>query len=711
MISLPVPHENQARFLKWSIGGAPFFSIGEAQRSMWSIGPEELPMNPPQDPHPTLAELQAFDSGQLLPAEREPIERHLEECGACGEALDALPEGALEALVRAYGGRDESASITAAPGEGLPAVPDIPAEFIAHPRYHILGVLGAGGMGVVYKAVHRLMERVVALKVLNRALTARPGFAERFRSEVKAVARLAHPNIVAAYDADEAAGTHFLVMEFVAGTPLDLVVARRGPLPVREACDLVRQAALGLQHAHERGLVHCDIKPQNLLLTPGGQVKVLDFGLARIREDLEAGAEDLPSGTLLGTPDYLAPEQARNPGRADIRADIYSLGCTLYHLLAGRPPFFAGTPLQKLLAHQECSPPALTTVHGNVPQELTRVLERMLAKDPDKRYSSPAEVAADLERVANPAVATSAVGTRRSSRRTLLAVAGLLAAIGVLALVASLVLPTALPPNRSPNGEPEGPSEPRPRFAGSLAPAVTKDPIGLVSAEELARNKREVRDRAVGWVRENTLRPVGASVTADVAFHLDKELEASEAFQVLLGSSLTRISKAVLLEGRAGEFHVFELSPTMARGVSPGRCQVQNYSKRDERRRAVPRVRLADLDVQGADQLFPERALIGSVGYRVLDRWSGEYALRLTFYFGKRKRNTVLPRASLPEADHGSLRFSFPPLGDPHDFIPGPDAVFVEVLSRDTGQAVVESNAAAAAVHVMPPEAARPPTP
>src|SRR5262249_39988925 len=141
------------------------------------------------------------------------------------------------------------------PAAAASAASDIPAEFLGHPRYRILGVLGAGGMGVVYKAVHRLMERVVALKVLNGNLTARPRFAERFRREVKAAARLAHPNIVTAYDADEAAGTHFLVMEYVDGTTLDAEVARCGRLPVHEAFAVIRQAALGLQHAHECGMI------------------------------------------------------------------------------------------------------------------------------------------------------------------------------------------------------------------------------------------------------------------------------------------------------------------------------------------------------------------------------------------------------------------------------------------------------------------------
>jgi serine/threonine protein kinase len=655
-------------------------------------------MNHPQELHPSLAELQAYDSGQLPPAERTPIERHLEGCSACCEALDALPEGALEALIRAYGGRAATPSSTAATVEALPAAPDIPAELTAHPRYRILGVLGAGGMGVVYKAIHRLMDRVVALKVLNHSLTDRPGFAERFRREVKAAARLAHPNIVAAFDADEVAGTHFLVMEYVAGTTLDRVVARRGPLPVPEACDLVRQAALGLQHAHERGLVHRDIKPHNLVLTPAGQVKILDFGLARVQEEGPTGAASLPSGFLLGTPDYVAPEQACDPRRADVRADIYSLGCTLYHLLAGRPPFPAGTPLQKLLAHQGCSPPALETVRGDVPQAVTHVLERMLAKDPGTRYPTPADLAADLGRAADPSSTGPAPSPRRSSPRALLPVAGLLATVGALALGAYLALPAILSFIRSANGKARGSSELTSGPAGRPAPEVAM----------LARNQREMRNRVVDWVRENIAPQVRGSPADYVASHIDRDLDAIEAFLVRLGPGLTRSSKTVLLAGRAGELQVFELSPAPARAVRPGSCEVQVYSKGDDRRRADPRVRLTDLDIQQADHLSPARPVAGSVRYQILDRRPGEYALRLTFYFGLHTRYVVLPRAPLPEADHGTLPFSFPALGDPHDFAPGPFVVFVEVVSEDSGRTMVESNAAAAAVYVMPPEAAKP---
>jgi hypothetical protein len=193
-----------------------------------------------------------------------------------------------------------------------------------------------------------------------------------------------------------------------------------------------------------------------------------------------------------------------------------------------------------------------------------------------------------------------------------------------------------------------------------------------------------------------------------VASHVDRDLDGSEAFGVLLGPGLVKSSKAVLLVGRAGTLHVFELSPALARGVPAGQCRVQNYSTGSDRRRPVPRIRLANLVVQGADRLFPERPVTGSVAYRILNRQPGEYALRLTFYFGKHRRSVFLSRPPLLEGEDGTLRFSFPVLGDPHEVFPGPDAVFVEVVSQESGATVVESNAAAAAVCVMPAEEARP---
>ncbi len=279
-------------------------------------------------------------------------------------------------------------------------------------------------MGAVYKAEHRLMERAVALKVMNRAVVGSAAAVERFRREFKASARLSHPNIVAAYDAEQAGDVHFLVMEYVEGTDLARWVAERGPLPAAEACDYVRQAALGLQHAHQHGMIHRDIKPHNLMRTPDGTVKILDFGLAR----LVAEAGTVPGavtgqGTLLGTVDYLAPEQADDARQADIRSDVYSLGCTLYHLLSGRPPFPHGTLVQKVMAHTQRDPLPLEGLRPDLPPGLTDVVARMMAKSPADRYQTPAEVYAALAPFAgqtvvlNPAPAA-AGGTKDKGQRT-----------------------------------------------------------------------------------------------------------------------------------------------------------------------------------------------------------------------------------------------------------------------------------------------------
>jgi hypothetical protein len=274
---------------------------------------------------------------------------------------------------------------------------DVPPPLVDHPRYRVVGLLGRGGMGAVYRAEHRLMQRQVALKVINPSLTTSADSVERFRREVVAAARLTHPNIVAAYDAEQAGDLHFLVMELVEGMSLNALVQRRGRLSVTDACRCVRQAALGLQHAHEQGMVHRDIKPHNLMLTPKGQVKILDFGLARFVSETSRAAGDLTqAGTVMGTPDYMAPEQAQDPRAADIRADIYSLGCTLYHLLTGQRPFPEGDSLNKVIAHIQRAPRPVAELRPDVPAELCGVVERMLAKDKDQRFQTPAEVAAAL---------------------------------------------------------------------------------------------------------------------------------------------------------------------------------------------------------------------------------------------------------------------------------------------------------------------------
>jgi WD40 repeat protein/tRNA A-37 threonylcarbamoyl transferase component Bud32 len=262
-------------------------------------------------------------------------------------------------------------------------------------KYAVLAPLGVGGMGQVFLAEHVVMRRRSAIKVLPARLTADPAAVERFCREARAIAALDHPNIVRAYDIDNADDLHFLVMEYVDGVSLQDLVGRLGPVEPAAAANYIAQAARGLQHAHEAGWVHRDVKPANLLLDRSGTVKVLDLGLARLLAD---NAEPL-TGRLdaLGTADYLAPEQGIDSHAVDIRADIYSLGATFYFLLAGKPPFNEGTPAQRVLWHQTRAPRPIRELRPDVPAGLAAVLERMLAKAPTDRYAEPAVVAAALD--------------------------------------------------------------------------------------------------------------------------------------------------------------------------------------------------------------------------------------------------------------------------------------------------------------------------
>jgi WD40 repeat protein/serine/threonine protein kinase len=374
-------------------------------------------------------------------------------CPECGGTAETLPPGGSSPVAgctppdlpapEPFATITPSAAEADTPAEAA-AKTAIPPVLANHPRYQVLAPLGAGGMGSVYKAEHRLMERLVALKVINPRLTADAEAVGRFRREVKAAARLNHPNIVTAYDAEQAGDIHFLVMEYVEGLSLAHWVQQEGPLPVRRACDFVRQAALGLQHAYEQGMVHRDVKPQNLMLTKaqGSQtldlVKVLDFGLARFASE-KAPIDGLTQdNAVMGTPDYIAPEQADDARQADIRADVYSLGCTLYFLMTGQVPFPRRTIFQKLLAHRVTSPPQVSALRKDVPPELVRVLERMMAKEPAKRYQTPAEAAEALAPFANPPPATQA--PRHPWRR--LAILGAVLSAGLVLLGAIFTLQT-----------------------------------------------------------------------------------------------------------------------------------------------------------------------------------------------------------------------------------------------------------------------------
>ena len=263
-------------------------------------------------------------------------------------------------------------------------------------QYVVLDKLGEGGVGVVLKAQHRRMKRLVAIKVLSASAMKVAGSVERFYREVEAAAKLSHPNIVAAYDASEHAGMHYLVMEYVEGRDLASLVKERGPLEVGQAVECILQTAQGLQYAHGKGIVHRDIKPSNLLLNKEGTVKILDMGLARIAgsEVSVTGLEQLTTaGQVMGTGDYMSPEQAFDSHNVDIRADIYSLGCTLYRLLTGMPPYARDSLMKILIAHREAPIPLLAEARPDVPPALEAVFRKMVAKDPNDRFATPAEVA------------------------------------------------------------------------------------------------------------------------------------------------------------------------------------------------------------------------------------------------------------------------------------------------------------------------------
>jgi serine/threonine-protein kinase len=262
--------------------------------------------------------------------------------------------------------------------------------------YVLLDKIGAGGMGQVFKAQHRHMKRLAAIKLLPPELTKDEAAVKRFQREVEAAARLSHPHIVQTYDAGVQRGVWYLVMEYVDGRDLASVVVGDGPLPVAQAIDYIRQAALGLAFAHESGVVHRDVKPANLLLDKKGVVKILDLGLARLEGNVAEREGLTASGLVMGTVDFMAPEQAFDTHTADARADIYSLGCTLFRLLTNRNLYEGNTLVKKLMSHQQSPIPSLAAARTDAPAALIPIFMRMVAKQPDDRYQTMAEVAAAL---------------------------------------------------------------------------------------------------------------------------------------------------------------------------------------------------------------------------------------------------------------------------------------------------------------------------
>jgi eukaryotic-like serine/threonine-protein kinase len=295
-------------------------------------------------------------------------------------------------------------------------------------QYRILDQLGQGGMGRVFKAEHRSLGRVVAIKVLSPRLVKTGRAQELFLREIRAIGKLVHPNIVTAFDASRGNGRYYLVLEYVNGPNLDELVQNKGPLPVGQACDFIRQVAVGLQYAHQMGLVHRDIKPANLLLHRAagegkGQqdvIKISDFGLARLTEKDPHGPDPVATifvkaNTLMGTPDFLSPEQARDLHQTDIRSDLYSLGCTFYYLLTGSVPFPGCSMLEKLMRHGTEMPTPVEEHRRDVPPGVLAILNRLIAKNPADRFQTPAELGEALApfAVSSPAAWS---GVRRAVR-------------------------------------------------------------------------------------------------------------------------------------------------------------------------------------------------------------------------------------------------------------------------------------------------------
>jgi hypothetical protein len=284
--------------------------------------------------------------------------------------------------------------------------------------YLVLERLGEGAMGQVFKARHGRLHRLVALKVFRPEHVTNPVAVARFLREVRAAAQLSHPNVVRAYDAGQTDNTYYFAMQYLDGRNLSRLVQQQGPLALDRACDYALQATLGLQHIHDNGMVHRDIKPSNLMVTrpsaampaeasstggpvgPWGQVKILDLGTARLCEEPEetdGKKKQLTKlGTIMGTADYMAPEQAISSRHADIRSDLYSLGCTLYLMLTGQPPFPGGLALDKLMRHQLEEPAAVEKLRPDVSPEVRAVLRRLMAKKPEDRFQTPQAAAVAL---------------------------------------------------------------------------------------------------------------------------------------------------------------------------------------------------------------------------------------------------------------------------------------------------------------------------
>jgi serine/threonine protein kinase len=363
---------------------------------------------------PSSDELQAFSLGQISIEKSDELIAHIRSCDTCRSELETVDdaEDSLIATLRDPDGMaiyDAEQNCQVAVAKALGALAgagdmdgsadsqmNIPRQF---GEYEIVRPLGRGGMGRVYLARHTRLNREVALKVLAHHRLEDKRMQARFEAEMQAVGRLSHPNIVTAHDARDIAGTAVLITEYIDGFDLGTLLQRTGPISVANACDIVRQVAVALEYANGQGFVHRDVKPSNIMLGRGGEVKLLDLGLARFRLADADRPEITGTGQAMGTADYIAPEQVSDSHNVDARADIYSLGCTLFKLLSGTAPFDAPehpTAFAKMTAHVSASPPSLSEVCPHAPKKLVTLVDSMLAKEPKLRPQSAILVAEQL---------------------------------------------------------------------------------------------------------------------------------------------------------------------------------------------------------------------------------------------------------------------------------------------------------------------------
>jgi serine/threonine protein kinase len=685
--------------------------------------------NENRDPHPTLEKLISFDRGQLAGEDLARIEAHVAGCAACCERLANLPENTLGQFLRQVG-RDSTDNSTEklVPGAAaadirlLPAeLADMPAALTDHPRYRIIERLGAGGMGIVFKAEHRLMERIVALKVVNPRLVDNPAAVGRFRQEARAAARLVHPFIVTAHDAEQAGDLHFLVMEFVSGESLDRLLRRDGRLSVGRTCSLMRDVALGLGHAHAQGMVHRDIKPGNLMLTDGGGVKILDFGLARFVSETLTVEGLTTSGMVVGTPDYIAPEQAADPRKADIRADLYSLGSTLYHLLTGQPPFPHGTVLQKLIAHRERFAAPVRQLCPEVPKALSDVIARLMEKEPANRYPNPSEVAQALAAFADaPAAAsnpnaktpiaqssTKPFRGRRQIGWIIGAAALLLLGIGLLSLILRGTQPpteqAALPSSRDENALAGGTrteksnapaTVPKTFIITSPAPprsSPAKDDAKgrpliavrsrLPDTQKIRLEGKDRRDAMIAWFHEHNPEGKESALAKKWAADLSAVTTTDDDLHVILGPGLVRSKSIAFLSVFGDGFFAFELtSPEAARmRIDPSRSKLDSVKHNEPR---TIQAEISNLRVVSGAAMPNGQEIRCSVAYkRLVPVTDDKLAVRVYRRVAGKGESSYFNLGGPLKAASGTLSFSANWENVVKDTENGPLIFFVELVS------------------------------